>query len=132
VFDATAYSHIPPEKRKKLDPHAKKCIMVGYGESSGVKGYKLYDPVIGKFIFNRSATFDEEILFAHMNKSEDFQTNSVSQSKLGTKTGEGKHTSIDLRSKTQQSSENQELRSTVIWRPTTSQAAPSSGSNITT
>ena len=37
-----AYSHIPQEKRKKLDPHVKKCIIVGYGESSCVKGYLNY------------------------------------------------------------------------------------------
>jgi hypothetical protein len=132
VFGATAYSHIPPEKRKNLDPHAKKCIMVGYGESSGVKGYKLYDPIIGKFIFNRSATFDEEVLFAHMNKSDDFQNNLVSQNKLNTSKGERKHTSTNLRSTTQQSSQNQELGLSIIWRPAASKTAPSSISHITT
>ena len=63
VFGSIAYSHIPQEKRKKLDPHAKKCIMVGYDESSGVKGYKLFDPSNQKFIFSRSVTFDEDALF---------------------------------------------------------------------
>ena len=63
VFRAIAYSHIPLEQRKKLDPHAKKCIMVGYGESAGVKGYKLFDPNNQKFLFSRSVTFYEEALF---------------------------------------------------------------------
>ena len=63
VFGSIAYSHIPLEQRKKLDPHAKKCIMVGYGESAGVKGYKLFDPNNQKFLFSRSVTFDEEALF---------------------------------------------------------------------
>ena len=62
VFGSIAYSHIRQEKRKKLDPHAKKCIMVGYGESSGVKGYKLFDPSNQKFIFSRLVTFDEDAL----------------------------------------------------------------------
>ena len=63
VFRSIAYSHIPLEQWKKLDPHAKKCIMVGYGESAGVKGYKLFDPNNQKFLFSRSVTFDEEALF---------------------------------------------------------------------
>ena len=44
IFGAIAYSHIPPKLRKKLDPHSIKCIMVGYGESEGIKGYKLFNP----------------------------------------------------------------------------------------
>ena len=50
VFGSIAYSHIPQEKRKKSDPHAKKCIMVGYGEAASVKGYKLFDPSNQKYI----------------------------------------------------------------------------------
>ena len=69
VFGSIAYSHIPQEKRKKLDPHAKKCIMVGYGEAAGVKGYKLFDPSNQKFIFSRSVTFDEDALFYNSEQS---------------------------------------------------------------
>ena len=39
IFGAIAYSHIAPKLRKKLDPHSIKYIMVGYGESDGIKGY---------------------------------------------------------------------------------------------
>ena len=52
IFGAIAYSHIPPKLRKKLDPHSIKCIMVGYGESKGIKGYKLFNPQNNKFIYS--------------------------------------------------------------------------------
>ena len=106
--------------------------MVGYSESSGVKGYKLYDPVSGKFIFNRFATFDEEILFACMNKFEDFQNNSVFQSKLHSNIGERKQKSINFRIPAPQSSQNQDLGSSIIWRPTTRKEDQSPSSNMTT
>ena len=59
VFGSIAYSHIPKEKRKKLDSHARKCIFMGYGEASGIKAYKLFDLDARKFFFSRSVTFDE-------------------------------------------------------------------------
>ena len=62
IFRAIAYSHIPTKLRKKLDPHSTKCVFVGYGESNGIKGYKLYDPQSRKFFYNRSVTFNEEPL----------------------------------------------------------------------
>ena len=57
VFGCDAYAHIPKDERGKLDPKAKKCIFVGYGEVT--KGYRLYDPVCGKIIFSRNMVFNE-------------------------------------------------------------------------
>ena len=34
VFGSVAYAHIPKDERGKLDPKAKKCIFVGYGEET--------------------------------------------------------------------------------------------------
>ena len=62
IFGAIAYSHISPKLRKKLDPHSIKCIMVGYGESEGIKGYNLFNPQNRKFIYSRSVIFYEQIL----------------------------------------------------------------------
>ena len=62
VFGCIAYNHIPQEKRRKLDPHARKCIFTGYSEASGGKAYRLFDPHTQKFLFSRSVTFDEETL----------------------------------------------------------------------
>ena len=43
VFGCKAYSHIPKESRNKFDPKSKKCIFLGYGDSSEM-GYRLWDP----------------------------------------------------------------------------------------
>ena len=57
VFGCDDYTHVPRDERGKLDPKAKKCIFVGYGEET--KGYRLYDPVRGKIIFSRDVLFNE-------------------------------------------------------------------------
>ena len=57
VFGCKAYARVPDEKRKKLDPKSQKCIFVGY--PTGVKGYKLYDPVKQKMIVRRDVVFIE-------------------------------------------------------------------------
>ena len=77
VFGSIAYSHIPTEKRQKLDPHTRKCIFMGYGESSGMKAYKLFDPITKKFFFSRSVIFDEPSLFEKQKHDEvhNFQKN---------------------------------------------------------
>ena len=41
VFGCSAYVHVPRDERKKLDPKAKKCILLGYGTTR--KGYHLYN-----------------------------------------------------------------------------------------
>ena len=41
MFGCSAYTHVPKDERKKLDPKAKKCIFLGYGTVR--KGYGLYD-----------------------------------------------------------------------------------------
>jgi hypothetical protein len=43
MFGSPEYVRIAEEKRKKLDFKAQKCILVGYGELQGVKGYHLYN-----------------------------------------------------------------------------------------
>ena len=57
VFSCDAYAHVPKNERGKLDPKAKKCVFVGYGEET--KGYRLYDPVCAKIIFSRDVVFNE-------------------------------------------------------------------------
>jgi hypothetical protein len=48
---------VPKEKPSKWDNKAMKCILIGYGV--GVKGYKLYDLVVGKVLYGRSVIFKE-------------------------------------------------------------------------
>jgi hypothetical protein len=42
IFGCPVYSHIPKDKRNKLEPSGKKGIFVGYSESS--KAYRIYIP----------------------------------------------------------------------------------------
>lgn len=41
IFGSEVYVHIPKQKRKKLDPKAKKCIFVGYDDDH--KGFRVMD-----------------------------------------------------------------------------------------
>ena len=41
VFGCAAYTHVPKDERKKLDPKAKRCIFLGYAAQR--KGYRLYN-----------------------------------------------------------------------------------------
>ena len=43
IFSCPVYTHIPKEKRTKLDPSGKKGIFVGYSEI--LKDYRIYFPV---------------------------------------------------------------------------------------
>ncbi|MCO5568402.1 hypothetical protein L7F22_022101 [Adiantum nelumboides] len=43
VFGCEAFSHIPKDLRKKLDPKSHKCIFIGYG-MDGEMGYHLWHP----------------------------------------------------------------------------------------
>ena len=58
VFGSIAYSHIPAELRKKLDPESKKTIFIGYPEET--EGYKLYDLTSKRFIHSRGIIFSEQ------------------------------------------------------------------------
>ena len=57
TFGCIAYVHIRPEERKKFDVKSTKAIFVGYPE--GMKGFKLYNPVVKRFIRSRDVVFDE-------------------------------------------------------------------------
>lgn len=57
VFGCDAYAHIPKDERRKLDAKSRKCILVGYGETT--KGYRLFDPERGKVCLSRDVIFNE-------------------------------------------------------------------------
>ena len=60
VFGCAAYSHIPKDERKKLNPKARRCIFLGYGDVT--KGYRLYDPIKAHVIHSQDVVFDETSL----------------------------------------------------------------------
>uniref|UniRef100_A0A2N9FEH3 CCHC-type domain-containing protein n=1 Tax=Fagus sylvatica TaxID=28930 RepID=A0A2N9FEH3_FAGSY len=59
IFGCLAYVHISGEDRSKLDPKSKKCIFLGF--KKGVKGYKLWDPVVQKVVISRDVVELDEL-----------------------------------------------------------------------
>lgn len=57
VFGCDAYTHVPKDERGKFDSKAKKCVHLGYGETT--KGYRLFDPSKDKVIYSRDVRFNE-------------------------------------------------------------------------
>ena len=43
VFGCVVYVHLPKPTRNKLEPHAVKCVFVGYGVNQ--KGYRCFDHI---------------------------------------------------------------------------------------
>jgi hypothetical protein len=61
IFGCPIYSHIPKDKRNKLEPSGKKGIFMGYNDSS--KSYRIYIPEQHKIEVSRDVTFNEKIAF---------------------------------------------------------------------
>jgi hypothetical protein len=57
VFGCDAFVPFPKEKRNKLENKAVKCIFIK--NKDGVKGYKLWDPLLRKTTYNQDAIFKE-------------------------------------------------------------------------
>ena len=57
VFGSFGYAHVPKDERSKLDSKVRKSILLGYGTET--KGYRLYDPKIGKVFFSRDVIFND-------------------------------------------------------------------------
>ena len=59
------------DERKKLDPTARKCIFLSYGNVT--KGYRLYDPVKAFVIHSRDVIFDEMSLGLEKEQMKDLE-----------------------------------------------------------
>ena len=57
VFGCLAYVHIQSDQRKGLQPHAQKCIFVGY--PSEYKAWQFYNLSTKKLLISNNAIFDE-------------------------------------------------------------------------
>ena len=51
IFGSRSFAQIPDQNRKKLDPKARECILVGYPTTQ--KGYRLWDPVARRILISR-------------------------------------------------------------------------------
>ena len=58
IFGSLTYSHVPSEKRIKLEPTTEKGIFVGYDET--VKAFRIYLPSQRKVVVRRDVKFEEE------------------------------------------------------------------------
>ena len=74
VFGATAWVHIPKERRQKLDPKSIKCILVGYEEDPGSRVSRLYDPSRKKLVLSRDVIIDETPTGISVSDSRDTMT----------------------------------------------------------
>ena len=61
MFGCLIYSHVPFEKRTKLEPTTKKGILMGYNETT--KGYRIYLPAQRKLVVKRDVRFEEDQAF---------------------------------------------------------------------
>jgi hypothetical protein len=61
IFGCLTYSHVPSEKRTKLDPTTEKGILVGYSEIS--KAYRIYIPTQRRVVVRRDVRFEESRAF---------------------------------------------------------------------
>ena len=68
IFGCLTYSHVPSEKRTKLEPTAEKGIFVGYDETS--KAFRIYLPSQRKVVVRRDVKFEEEQAFRKSRESE--------------------------------------------------------------
>jgi hypothetical protein len=61
IFGCLTYSHVPSEKRMKLEPTTERGIFVGYRETS--KAFHIYIPSSRKTILRRDVRFEEDGAF---------------------------------------------------------------------
>jgi hypothetical protein len=61
IFGCINYSHVPSEKRTKLDPMTERGIFVGYSETS--KAFCIYLPSLRKIVLRRDVRFEEDGAF---------------------------------------------------------------------
>ncbi|KAL5513854.1 hypothetical protein ACEPAG_2615 [Sanghuangporus baumii] len=56
TFGTIAFMRVPPEKRRKLDPKSKKCILLGYRDDAACR---LMDPTTRQIFYSRDVLVDE-------------------------------------------------------------------------
>ena len=60
IWGCRVYAHVPDKKRKKLDPHSKECMLMGYFDTENM--FRLFDIHGNAVIKCRDAIFFEDVL----------------------------------------------------------------------
>ena len=68
IFGCLVYSHVPKDKREKLEPASEKGIFVGYSETS--KAYRIYIPSLRKVVAMRDVRFGKDRAFRRSHGSD--------------------------------------------------------------
>ena len=68
IFGCLTYSHVPSEKRTKLEAPRERGIFVGYDETS--KAFRIYLPTHRKVVVRREMIFEDERAFRRYQESE--------------------------------------------------------------
>ena len=71
IFGCLTYSHVPSEKRTKLEATGEKGIFVGYDETS--KAFRIYLPAQRRVVVRREVRFEEERAFRKSQELEEEQ-----------------------------------------------------------
>ena len=74
-FGSVCYSHIPIEKRTKLEDTTEKCRLLGYGDDDSVEEYKAYKLLVENtmtIIYSKNVTFPETNIFEELSNEESY------------------------------------------------------------
>ena len=68
IFGYLNFSHVPSEKRTKLEPTIERGIFMGYDET--LKALRIYLPAMRNVVVRREVIFEEERAFRKSRESE--------------------------------------------------------------
>ena len=77
MFGCVTFSHVPKEKRTKMEPTTEKGIFVGYSETS--KAYRLYIPGYRTVVVRRDVKFEEDRAFRKSRFSDEVESETQQQ-----------------------------------------------------
>ena len=61
IFGCEAYTLIPKDDRRKLEPRSRKCVFLGYGPDGEI-GYRLLDPEHRQIVRTSDVVFNESAM----------------------------------------------------------------------
>ena len=92
IFGCLTYSHVPSEKRTKLEATGERGIFVGYDETS--KAFRIYLPTQRKVVVRRDVKFEEEKAFKRSLDSEIKEQQSTPQVTVQSSTSQSTGSSV--------------------------------------